>query len=93
MIRGRLRRLAPRLAATLGGIAAASVLAPDVVLGHQLNATYTSRLPLAIYLAFENGDQAGIVLSLVLVAVSVLVLALVGSRVFVARERVSAAAT
>ena len=51
MIRGRLRRLAPRLAAALGGIAAASVLAPDVVLGHQLNATYTSRLPLAIYLA------------------------------------------
>ena len=51
MIRGRLRRLAPRLAAALGGIAAASVLAPDAVLGHQLNATYTSRLPLAIYLA------------------------------------------
>jgi hypothetical protein len=50
MILGRLRRLAPRLAAALGGIAALSVLAPDVVLGHQLNATYTSRLPLAVYL-------------------------------------------
>ena len=50
MIRGRLRRLAPRLAAALGGIAAVAVLAPDPVLGHQLNATYTSRLPLAVYL-------------------------------------------
>jgi len=50
MIRGRLGRLAPRLAATLGGLVAASVVAPAAVLGHQLNSTYTSRLPLAVYL-------------------------------------------
>jgi molybdate transport system permease protein len=47
----------------------------------------TQTLPLAIYLAFENNDPAGIVLSLVLVAVSVVVLALVGSRVLAARSR------
>jgi molybdate transport system permease protein len=52
----------------------------------------TQTLPLAIYLAFENGDDAGIVLSLVLVAVSVLVLAVVGSRVFASRARVAAVA-
>ena len=45
----------------------------------------TQTLPLAIYLAFENNDPAGIVLSIVLVAVSVLVLALVGSRVLSTR--------
>ena len=45
----------------------------------------TQTLPLAIYLAFENNDPAGIVLSIVLVAVSVLILALVGSRVLSAR--------
>jgi molybdate transport system permease protein len=50
----------------------------------------TQTLPLAIYLAFENGDPAGLVLSLVLVAVSVVVLALVGSRVFAQRQRVAA---
>ena len=50
MIRGRLGRLAPRLAAILGGLVAASLVAPAAVLGHQLNATYTSRLPLAVYL-------------------------------------------
>jgi hypothetical protein len=50
MTRGRLRRLASRVAATLGGLAALSVAAPAAVLGHQLNATYTSRLPLAVYL-------------------------------------------
>ncbi|HEX4491941.1 MAG TPA: ABC transporter permease [Acidimicrobiia bacterium] len=53
----------------------------------------TQTLPLAIYLAFENSDQSGIVLSLVLVAVSVLVLAVVGSRVFMTRTRVSATTT
>jgi molybdate transport system permease protein len=52
----------------------------------------TQTVPLAIYLAFENSDQSGIVLSLVLVAVSVLVLALVGSRVFVTRTRAPVAA-
>jgi hypothetical protein len=48
-------------------------------------------LPLAIYLAFENNEPAGIVLSLVLVAVSILVLALVGSRVLSARSNVPVA--
>ena len=42
----------------------------------------TQTLPLAIYLAFENNEPAGIVLSLVLLAISILVLAVVGSRVF-----------
>ena len=49
----------------------------------------TQTLPLAIYLSFENNKPAGIVLSLVLVVVSVLVLALVGSRVFASRARAS----
>jgi len=48
----------------------------------------TQTLPLAIYLAFESNQPAGIVLSLVLVAVSVVVLAVVGSRVFAMRDRV-----
>ncbi len=51
MIPGRPRRLAPRLAATVSAVLAASVVAPAAVFGHQLNATYTSRLPLAVYLA------------------------------------------
>jgi molybdate transport system permease protein len=45
----------------------------------------TQTLPLAIYLAFENNDPAGIVLSIVLLAISILVLAVVGSRVFANR--------
>ena len=49
----------------------------------------TQTLPLAIYLAFENNDPAGIVLSIVLVAVSILILALVGSRVLSARSQIS----
>jgi molybdate transport system permease protein len=53
----------------------------------------TQTLPLAIYLAFENNDPAGIVLSLVLVAVSVVVLAVVGSRVLAARSRAPALAS
>ena len=48
----------------------------------------TQTLPLAIYLAFENDDPAGIVLSIVLVAVSVVILALVGSRVLSARSQI-----
>lgn len=48
----------------------------------------TQTLPLAIYLAFENNDPAGIVLSLVLVAVSIVVLVLVGSRVLASRDRI-----
>jgi molybdate transport system permease protein len=53
----------------------------------------TQTLPLAIYLAFENGDPAGIVLSLVLVAISIVVLAVVGSRVLAGRSRVANLAT
>jgi molybdate transport system permease protein len=49
----------------------------------------TQTVPLAIYLAFENNDPAGIVLSLVLIAVSVVVLAVVGSRVFAGRTRMT----
>lgn len=42
----------------------------------------TQTLPLAIYLAFENGDEAGIVLGVVMLAVSVAVLVMVGRRVW-----------
>ena len=47
----------------------------------------TQTLPLAIYLAFENNEPAGIILSIVLLTVSVLVLAIVGSRVIGGRFR------
>jgi molybdate transport system permease protein len=47
----------------------------------------TQTLPLAIYLAFENNEPAGIVLSIVLLAISVFVLVVVGSRVFGGRVR------
>jgi molybdate transport system permease protein len=47
----------------------------------------TQTLPLAIYLAFENNEPAGIVLSLVLLAVSLVVLTVVGSRVLAGRSR------
>jgi molybdate transport system permease protein len=45
----------------------------------------TQTLPLAIYLAFENNDPAGIILSIVLLTISVVVLVVVGSRVFGSR--------
>ena len=47
---GRLRRLASRIGVGVGALLAAAVLAPADVLGHSLNPTYTSRLPLAVYL-------------------------------------------
>jgi molybdate transport system permease protein len=47
----------------------------------------TQTLPLAIYLAFENNQPAGIVLSILLLAISILVLVIVGSRVFGGRFR------
>jgi molybdate transport system permease protein len=47
----------------------------------------TQTLPLAIYLAFENNEPAGIVLSILLLAISILVLVVVGSRVFGGRFR------
>jgi molybdate transport system permease protein len=53
----------------------------------------TQTLPLAIYLAFENDDPAAIVLSLVLVAISIVVLAVVGRRVWGDRPRAPLAAT
>ena len=47
----------------------------------------TQTLPLAIYLAFESDDAAGLVLGVALMAVAFLVLALVGSDVLTARAR------
>ncbi|MFL5681371.1 MAG: hypothetical protein ACJ77B_12305, partial [Chloroflexota bacterium] len=41
----------PFRAATVGVVALAALGAPAVALGHQLNATYESRLPLVVYLA------------------------------------------
>ncbi len=53
----------------------------------------TQTLPLAIYLAFENDEPAAIVLSLVLLAVSMVVLVAVGSRVFGDRGRTATVAS
>jgi molybdate transport system permease protein len=53
----------------------------------------TQTLPLAIYLAFENNQPAGIVLSLVLLAVSLVVLTIVGGRVLANRGRAPALAS
>jgi hypothetical protein len=47
---GRLRRLAGRVGAGVVALLATAALAPTAVLGHALNPTYTSRLPLAVYL-------------------------------------------
>jgi molybdate transport system permease protein len=52
----------------------------------------TQTLPLAVYLALENDPGVAIVLSLVLLAVSITVLALVGRRVFATRPLGAAAA-
>ena len=43
--------LARKVAVTLAGAALVALAVPAAVLGHTLNATYTSRLPLAVYLA------------------------------------------
>jgi molybdate transport system permease protein len=51
----------------------------------------TQTLPLAVYLALENDPGTAIALSLVLLAVSITVLALVGRRVFGARPVAAAA--
>lgn len=40
-----------RLAVTASGLGAAALALPSTALGHQLNATYSSRLPLAVYVA------------------------------------------
>ncbi len=50
MTSGRVARLTFRTGAGLGIVATVTAMLPDAVLGHQLNATYTSRLPLAVYL-------------------------------------------
>jgi molybdate transport system permease protein len=42
----------------------------------------TQTLPLAIFLAFENNEPAGIVLSILLLTISIVVLVVVGNRVF-----------
>jgi molybdate transport system permease protein len=47
----------------------------------------TQTLPLAIYLAFENHDPAGSILSILLLTISIAVLVIVGSRVFGDRFR------
>jgi molybdate transport system permease protein len=47
----------------------------------------TQTLPLAIYLAFESNEPAGIILSILLLAISIIVLVVVGSRVFGSRLR------
>ena len=39
------------IAASLVALAVATLVAPSAALAHALNATYTSRLPLAVYLA------------------------------------------
>jgi len=50
MISGRVRRPPIRhIGLGLGALAGAALTDPAAVLGHQLNATYTSRLPLAVY--------------------------------------------
>jgi molybdate transport system permease protein len=53
----------------------------------------TQTLPLSIYLAFENNDPAGIVMSVLLLAVSITVLTIVGSRVLSGRMTTVEAAT
>ena len=52
----------------------------------------TQTLPLAIFLAFENNEPAGIVLSILLLTISIVVLVVVGNRVFGARVRGQATA-
>ncbi len=52
------------IAATLAAVGGLAFAAPSAVLGHTLNATYTSRLPLAVYLA---GAAATVALSFVFV--------------------------
>jgi hypothetical protein len=54
------------LAATLAAVGGVALAAPSAVLGHTLSATYTSRLPLAVYLA---GAAATVALSFIFVLV------------------------
>jgi len=54
------------VAAALAALGGAAFVAPSAVLGHALGATYTSRLPLAVYLA---GAAATVALSFIFVLV------------------------
>ena len=54
------------IAAALAGMAIIALVAPAAVLAHTLNASYTSRLPLAVYLA---GAAATVALSFIFVLV------------------------
>jgi hypothetical protein len=54
------------IAAALAGLSLVALVAPAAVLAHTLNASYTSRLPLAVYLA---GAAATVALSFVFVLV------------------------
>ncbi len=56
----------PRLAVGLSLLGGIALTAPAVALGHTLNATYTSRLPLAVYLA---GAATTVALSFIFVLV------------------------
>ena len=57
---------AGRLVAALTGATAVALIAPGAVAAHTLNASYTSRLPLAVYLA---GAAATVALSFIFVLV------------------------
>ena len=59
MTRGRVGRRVARVGATLGAAIAVALLVPSSVLGHALNPTYTSRLPLAVYLDRRGDRRSG----------------------------------
>jgi hypothetical protein len=66
VIRGGLGRLATRVSAGLGLAVGFAVFLPATVAAHTLNATYSSRLPLAVYLV---GAATTVALSFVFVIV------------------------
>ena len=59
-------RRATSLTVALAGVGGIALVAPSAALGHALGATYTSRLPLAVYLA---GAAATVALSFIFVLV------------------------
>ncbi len=64
--RDRRARAVVAAVASIAGVAVVALAAPAAMLAHSLNATYTSRLPLAIYLA---GAAATVALSFIFVLV------------------------
>ena len=66
MIRDELGRLAVRVSGVLGLAIGLAVFLPATVAAHTLNATYTSRLPLAVYLV---GAAPTVALSFIFVIV------------------------